>query len=512
APLKLNDEVFGLLSLFCFEPNAYTKDDEDFVELVADQIAGTVANAQLYARLRDAEELQTHLAEESAIMAEVGRVVSSSLEFNDVYERFAELVRFLVPFDRIAISLVDLDLGRATVAYSAGMAHPVHSSGKAPIEFGSVEGEVARSRKGMLVQGEDWTGQSGVLKEGSTTFRSVITVPLIADTSVIGLMFVSSVEDDAYTLRDLVVVQRVGDQIAGVLAIMQLYTQRSETENLLRASASQVRQQAAELSYINSDLVKANQTKSEFLSNMSHELRTPLNAVLGFADLLTEPVFGSLSERQSRFVENITTAGNQLLRLINDTLELSKIQDGLLKLMVEEVNVETCLDYCVKSIRNKRSDVTVSMQVDMPEGRVFYGDKRRLTQIVLCLLENAVKFSPADSHVELRASTSDDALHISVTDRGMGIHERYHKRIFDLFDQGHPDVGRKYGGSGLGLALVKHLVELHEGHVDVESSEGRGSVFTVRLPFRHNVKTDEAAPPATVWSGPVDMADAWSIC
>ena len=149
----------------------------------------------------------------------------------------------------------------------------------------------------------------------------------------------------------------------------------------------------------------------------------------------------------------------------------------------------------------------MSTQVDIPEGRVFYGDERRLAQIVLCLLDNAIKFSADNGRVELCASASDDALHISVRDSGVGMHEKYHRKVFDLFDQGHPDTGKKYGGSGLGLALVMQLVDLHEGCVDVESSEGEGSVFTVRLPYRYSAHTDEAEQRRTVRSGQAAMTD-----
>jgi signal transduction histidine kinase len=151
------------------------------------------------------------------------------------------------------------------------------------------------------------------------------------------------------------------------------------------------------------------------------------------------------------------------------------------------VDVSRCIEQCVKSIRNKRRDVSLSIQVDVAEGRVFYGDERRLSQIVLCLLDNATKFSSDGGHVEVRASTFEDVLYISVKDGGLGMHEKYHRQIFDLFDQGHPDVGKKYGGSGLGLALVKQLVDLHEGNVSVESSEGEGSVFVVHLPYHESV-------------------------
>jgi transcriptional regulator with GAF, ATPase, and Fis domain len=331
APLRQNNEVFGVLTLFCVESDAYAEIDEKFVELVADQIAGAVANAQLYARLSVAEEVQTHLAEENAIMAEVVRVLSSSLELNDVYESFAESVRFLLPFDRISISLVDLESETTDQAYSAGVEGPADSPERRVMDFGTITEMVVQSRRGVVVQGADWDQHVGFALEHAKIFKSVLAVPLIADAKLVGLMFLSAIEEDAFDSRDLDVAQRVGAQIAGLLAITQIYAQQTETESILRATASRVQQQAAELSYTNSDLLRANKAKSEFLSLMSHELRTPLNAVLGFADLLTEAAFGSLTERQTRFVNNITTAGHHLLQLINDTLELSKIQDGLLK-------------------------------------------------------------------------------------------------------------------------------------------------------------------------------------
>ncbi len=233
----------------------------------------------------------------------------------------------------------------------------------------------------------------------------------------------------------------------------------------------------------NAELTKASQAKSEILAHISHELRTPLNAALGFARLLTEPAFGKLNVKQRRFADNIVTSGSHLLQLINDIIDVSKIEAGKMELEVSEVDVRECLTSCSSIVSGMAANKEIIFDAKYPpKGTVILGDGSKIKQIAVNLLSNAVKFTPDGGKVSLKASIAEDELHISVTDTGIGIDPQYHEQIFELFDQGAPEVAKKYGGSGLGLPLVQELVEMHGGRIRLQSAPGKGSTFTVFLP------------------------------
>ena len=257
------------------------------------------------------------------------------------------------------------------------------------------------------------------------------------------------------------------------------------------------RQQAEErLQQINAQLDRATRLKDEFLANMSHELRTPLNAILGMSEGLKEHVFGGLSDRQRQAVETIERSGTHLLDLINDILELSKIEAGKLELEMALVDVhylcESSLTFVRQMALSKGISLSLEMGQAMPEVVV---DERRLRQVLINLLSNAVKFTPAGGQVILRAyverRNSRNYLNLSVADTGIGIAPADIAKLFQPFVQIDSSLNRQYSGTGLGLALVRKLTELHGGQVSVTSEVNQGSCFTLDLPY-----LTELAPPA----------------
>jgi signal transduction histidine kinase len=238
----------------------------------------------------------------------------------------------------------------------------------------------------------------------------------------------------------------------------------------------------SELDVKSRELEAASRHKSEFLANMSHELRTPLNAIIGFSQVLSDKLFGEVNEKQAEYLEDILTSANHLLALINDVLDLSKVEAGQEELDVGPFSLRQALERGVVMVRERATEDGVHVALEASPGvDVVTGDERRIRQVIFNLLSNAVKFTPSGGAVDVRATQVNGEVRVSVTDTGPGIAARDHERIFEEFQQ--TDAGVEQGeGTGLGLALSKRLVELHGGRIWVDSAPGRGSTFVFTLP------------------------------
>ncbi|HUG36138.1 MAG TPA: ATP-binding protein, partial [Candidatus Limnocylindrales bacterium] len=233
------------------------------------------------------------------------------------------------------------------------------------------------------------------------------------------------------------------------------------------------------------ELEVANRHKSEFLANMSHELRTPLNAVIGFSEVLLERMFGELNDKQADYLQDILSSGRHLLSLINDILDLAKVEAGRMDLELAPFDLPGALENTLTLVRERatRQAIGVTLAVEEGVGEIV-GDERKVKQIVLNLLSNAVKFTREGGQVSVRAAMADGAVEISVSDTGIGIAPEDQETIFEEFRQVGSDAFRKHEGTGLGLTLTRRFVELHGGRIRVESELGKGSTFTFTLPER----------------------------
>jgi signal transduction histidine kinase len=238
-----------------------------------------------------------------------------------------------------------------------------------------------------------------------------------------------------------------------------------------------------ELQRLYSELESASTHKSEFLANMSHELRTPLNAIIGFSQVLQQKLFGEVNEKQLEYLEDILSSANHLLALINDVLDLSKVEAGQVELEIASFSLHESLERGVVMVRERAVKGGVQLSLESDPHEVVEADERRIRQVVFNLLSNAVKFTPAGGSVDVRSARLDGEVRVSVIDTGPGIALEDRERIFEEFQQ--TDVGlEQREGTGLGLALSKRLVELHGGRIWVESEPGEGSTFTFTLPVR----------------------------
>jgi len=250
-----------------------------------------------------------------------------------------------------------------------------------------------------------------------------------------------------------------------------------------------------ELGRLYEELENASRHKSEFLANMSHELRTPLNAVIGFSEVLQDRLFGDLNEKQAEYVADIHTSGRHLLALINDILDLSKIEAGRMELQVSSFALSEVLQNSVALLRERatRQGISLGLEVD-PSAGVIEADERKLNQVLFNLLSNAVKFTSNGGHIEVSARGDGGEVVVSVRDDGVGIAAADQARIFEEFQQA--GTSQMQEGTGLGLALSRRFVELHGGRLWVESEPGKGSTFRFTLPRTHRVgaRTENHGP------------------
>ena len=293
---------------------------------------------------------------------------------------------------------------------------------------------------------------------------SVLAVPMLLDSKPIGVVVVTGAEAGAFSQRQIELLQTFADQ--AVIAV--------ENARLFK-----------ELELANRELGAASRHKSEFLANMSHELRTPLNAVIGFSEVLIQRMFGELNDKQDEYLKDIYASGQHLLSLINDILDLSKIEAGRMELASAPFHLPGALENAVTLVRERAARHGIALDLDLdPRLGELVGDERKVKQVLLNLLSNAVKFTPEGGRISLRAGLTDGAVEISVIDTGIGIAPEDQATVFEEFRQVGSDEKRKQEGTGLGLTLAKKFVELHSGKIWVQSELGRGSTFTFTLPVR----------------------------
>jgi signal transduction histidine kinase len=302
--------------------------------------------------------------------------------------------------------------------------------------------------------------------------RSLMVQPLATPQRVVGAMTISRQRVDPFTELDAAILKVITNQAAIAIENGRLY--------------EQLQAHLGELEAANAQIAEVSRLKSEFLANMSHELRTPLNAILGFSELLRDDLAGKITEKQRKdCLDNIYNSGRHLLSLINDVLDLTKIEAGRMDLVYEDFTVESALREVLNVLRSLaiKKDIEIASTVEPPDV-VLIADKNKFKQVLYNLLSNAIKFTPPSGKVVVRAVAADGRVRLTVQDSGIGIPKELQHKIFGAFYQVQSASNREYPGTGLGLALTKKLVELHGGTIGFDSSAGQGTVFTVELPLK----------------------------
>ena len=303
------------------------------------------------------------------------------------------------------------------------------------------------------------------LKDAAQTagFRGSLGVPMLSEGQVVGAITVNRAEAGYFSDKQVDLLKTFASQAVIAIQNVRLFNEIQDKSLQLEL---------------------ANRHKSEFLANMSHELRTPLNAIIGFSEVLLERMFGEMNEKQEDYLKDIHSSGQHLLSLINDILDLAKVEAGRMELNLSNFHLPSAIDNALTLIRERamRHGIALSVDVD-PQLGEFTADERKLKQILLNLLSNAVKFTPEGGKIKVGARPVGDMVEVAVSDTGIGIAAADHATVFEEFKQVGTDYRRKAEGTGLGLALTRRLVELHGGAMRLESEIGKGSTFAFTLPL-----------------------------
>jgi len=343
--------------------------------------------------------------------------------------------------------------------------------------------------------------------------REIIAAPLTVKNDVIAVLELASLQGFGETERQIInrIIPPLGiginqkrlelelkersSQIETANYELQTINDESQTLNLsLQSMNEELQAQQAEIAESNQRLAEVSRTKSEFLANMSHELRTPLNSVIGFSEVLQDQLFGPINEKQQDYVQNILTSGRHLLSLINDILDLSKVESGKMELELTGFSLQETLDASLMMLKEKALKGEIDLQMDpAPLADIqIVADQRKLKQILFNLLSNAVKFTPAGGTIRVGAISDGDFVEITLADSGIGIKQEDIPKLFHPFTQLESVYSKEFEGTGLGLALTRQLVELHGGRIWVKSDFGKGSRFSFTIPLTCVPNTDTA--------------------
>jgi signal transduction histidine kinase len=409
-------------------------------------------------------ELKNSLDQQTAI-SEILRVISSSpTDVRPVLDAIAERAVQLCDASAASIYLTEGDKLRQVVSQGL-LADQVSHVETLPINRESTTGRAIVDRETIHVH--DMLSEAAEYPLGyelSTRFghRTILVTPLYREGQPFGAILIRRQEVRPFSDREIGLLRTFGDQAAIALENVRLFREIEDKSRQLEV---------------------ANKHKSEFLANMSHELRTPLNAIIGFSEVLLEKIFGEINAKQQDYLSDIHSSGRHLLALINDILDLSKIEAGRMELEPSDFDVPTALQNAMTLVRERaqRHGIALSLDIDPAVGELR-ADERKFKQILVNLLSNAVKFTPDGGRVALRARPVECGLEVSVSDTGIGIAPEDQEKVFEEFRQVGGDYKTKQEGTGLGLALARRFVELHGGVISVQSELGKGATFTFTIP------------------------------
>jgi GAF domain-containing protein len=474
APLRQHGEFVGGLFARRSEVRPFTPAQIKLLETFADQAVIAIENVRLFQELEARTRELARSVGELKALGEVGQAVSSTLDLEMVLATIVAHAVELSGADCGVIYEYDEDKQEFHLRASHRMEEEVVDALRAaPIRMGEgATGQAATNhapvRVADILAQREYTGARVRPMLARLGYRSLLSIPLLRDRQIMGGLTVWR--------------RQAGDFDPDIVNLLQTFATQS-------ALAIQNARLFREIENKSREIEAANRHKSEFLANMSHELRTPLTAIIGFSEVLSQKVFGEMNDKQSEYMDDIISSGRHLLSLINDILDLSKVEAGRMDLDLTKFDVPMAIDNALILIRERatRHGIKVAHHIDEQLGEIV-GDERKFKQILLNLLSNAVKFTPEGGRIDVAAGLNKDSVEISVSDTGIGIAQEHQETIFEEFRQVGTDAAKKREGTGLGLTLTKKFVELHGGTILVESVIGKGSTFTFTLPLnRENV-------------------------
>jgi GAF domain-containing protein len=466
VPMLKDDTLVGTITIYRLEVKPFTDKQIALVETFADQAAIAIENVRLFDELQARTEDLSESLQQQTATSDVLKVISrSTFDLKIVLNALLQSAVRLCEADQGTITQRKGDLFYRTVThgFSAEFLEYVKDQ---PIEpaRNTLNGRALLEGRVIHIPDVD-SDPDYSWKEARRLggFRTGLGVPMLREEVPVGVMSLTRTEVRPFTDKQIELVSTFADQAAIAIENVRLFDEIQDKSR---------------------QLAEASQHKSQFLANMSHELRTPLNAILGYTELIVDGVYGAPSEKMHGVLKRIEANGKHLLGLINDVLDLSKIEAGQLVLSLDNYSLKDVVQTVFSAVEplaaEKKLAFRVDVQPNLPAGRA---DERRLTQVLLNLVGNAIKFTD-QGEVMIRASSENGCFELSVRDTGPGISQADQGKLFQEFQQADNSTTKAKGGTGLGLAISRRIIEMHGGRIWVESEPGQGSTFSLTLPIR----------------------------
>lgn len=522
-PVMRDDRVAAIIGVGN-KIDLYTQDDLEIVSELASMAMDIIS------RKLDNEALQKQ-TEEMRQLYEAGRQLSSTLDLQEICQILYNNISQAVPCNVMLISAYDRE---TELIHCLGMYDQdgqVDTSALPPVKLnregrGTQSLVICNARSYLMPDYVAFANTSKrmyyvdranpvieELPEEADRPRSAVMVPLMAEGLVVGVLQIFSYRINAHTEDHLRFVEALAYRVSAAMANARLFDQlqaelkeRRRVEEEIRRLNTDLEQRVADrtadLSRVNAELKRAARAKDEFLASMSHELRTPLNAILTLTESLEEGIYGGMNDRQLKSVRTVAESGHHLLNVINDILDLSKIEAGKLNLQINSIEVEGVCQSSLRLVRQQAQKKQLHINLEL-DPRVSYvrADSRYLKQMLVNLLSNAVKFTAEGGQIGLQVEgdPQNELVRFCVWDTGIGISPEQAQKLFRPFVQIDSGLSRQYGGTGLGLSLVYRMAEMHNGGVTLESELGQGSRFILTLPW--SPQADEEVTSLPAWSG-----------
>jgi signal transduction histidine kinase len=460
APLRTHDgHNLGTLCVMDLHPRQVSAEQTRILE----DLAGTVVQ-EMELRLAAHEVAET--GQRLKLLNELMHIATSTLYRGEAFSRIEAQMKQLIDYDRFSFALHSPGADYLEMHAVSPESQRTFSEGPQP-SLDTPMGEAILTGRPLIRRTpKDFTYSIEFEMHQAGGYASAMFVPLKSKGRVVGSLNLGSNQENNFSENELEIAQRIAEHMSVVVENAILYEESKQSEEALRR--------------LNKQLEKANRHKTEFLANLSHELRTPLNAILGASELLGDELFGPLNQKQAEYIQDIHQCGTHLLSLINDVLDLSKVEAGKLDLDLSFFRLHPLMESSATIVRQRAAGKPLEFRLVLPpEDIVLYADERKVKQIIYNLLSNAVKFTPQGGRVNFNAYQDRDNVVFVVEDTGPGVARQWKDRIFEDFFQapGNPE------GTGLGLAVSKKLVELHGGRIWLESPISQGSRFLFTIPI-----------------------------
>ncbi|MBD2483600.1 GAF domain-containing protein [Planktothrix sp. FACHB-1365] len=519
-PLLCGNDLWGLLCIHqCATIRHWQQSEIEYIQQIAHQLTIAIQQASLYQQLQcellvrqKVEKLIAQQLLQQQVLANINQQIRESLDINQILAKVTEHVKNILDCDRVIVFQLFAD-GRSQIV------EELVSDQFVTLKNCQWQNEVWSQEildyywQGLPrivpdVMNDIWTD---CLMEYNITgqIQSKIVAPILQEaikndqhrwidpkniSRLWGILVVHACQEKrVWQKSQAQLLQQIANQLAIAIQQASLFDRLEQELNERKISQQQLIESNQELAISNEQLARATRLKDEFLANMSHELRTPLNAILGMSEALAEEIFGPLNEKQQQAIETIASSGTHLLSLINDILDVAKIESGKIELESAPTSInelcESSLLFIKQQALQKRLQIQTEIPPNLPD---LFVDQRRIRQVLINLLNNAVKFTSAGGRVSLTVKvefpTETDfrspSICFAVSDNGIGITPENQDKLFKPFVQIDSALNRQYAGTGLGLVLVKRIVEMHGGQLEVESTIGVGSCFSFRLPYQ----------------------------